>query len=107
MFQSSTVRRTSVSITSGCRAISSFARACAPTQTTDNQLDMALAEGLYGRADLLGDFLHIPPGHFQLRMPKLRLDVSRIAVLLEMGRACPTKRLVGHVRDTGAFRQWL
>src|SRR5258705_5154736 len=58
-------------------------------------------------APLLGYLLHIAPSHLQPRMPELRLDVPRLAMLLEVRRAGPPKRLVRQVRDTSLLCQRL
>src|SRR5260370_21007799 len=53
-----------------------------------------------GRTHLTWDLLHVPSCHFQLGMTKLSLDVSRVAVLLEVRSAGSAKCLEGHVRDS-------
>ena len=54
-----------------------------------------------GRADLIWNFLHVTAGHLKLGVPELCLNISRIAMLLEVCRAGSAKSLIGHVADAG------
>ena len=67
--------------------------ACLPTQ---------FGVGIHDRAlHLLGNFLHVDAGGDQIRVPKVRLDISRIVVPLEVRGACPPEGLVRHAGNAG------
>lgn len=50
------------------------------------------------------ELLHVPAGHFELRMPHLGLGILRRSVPLEVRGESPTECLVREIRNPRAFR---
>src|SRR5262249_1209992 len=60
-----------------------------------------------GGPDRFGNLLDVAPGHLQLCMAELGLDIARLTVLLKMCRARPPQRLISHIGDARALGQRL